>query len=59
MGHAQPLAGNALVCGFDELGETVGTSLDVAFVRHVVRWADDLPVEPACGFRAWSDFGTS
>lgn len=58
MGYDQPMAGNGLVCGFNDRGETVSTFLDVSIVLRVVRWAYDLHIEPDCGFMSWSDFGS-
>jgi len=55
LGHAQPLAGNGLICGYDDQGETVSTALTVEFVQQMVRWVGSEHIEPQCGFIPFDD----
>jgi len=55
LGHAQPLAGNGLICGYDDQGETVSTALTADTVQGWVRWIGAVHVEPEVLFIPFAD----
>ena len=48
-GYVRPLAGNALICGYNRDGETISTTLKPEQIQPLITfWGElELPIEPA------------
>lgn len=54
--YAQPLAGIGLVCGYDEEGNTISTTVTADQVIPFVQWLGAQHVEPEVFFMSWDYF---
>ncbi|GAA4461876.1 hypothetical protein GCM10023189_37880 [Nibrella saemangeumensis] len=44
--YPHPFAGNALICGYNNEGETISTTLTADQIRPYIRFLGDLHIEP-------------